>query len=158
MDYHKRVHIIDAIGLDEPEGAKHLRNFIKARPGEKYPEIETMEFIKKAFIRILLGEDPKKALKLQTKQGVKGVSANAKRLTKEITIAVMVEEYLMQGMTKDEARQTVANNKGISWKTVKNCCRKPNALIARDMIRRFQNHDALKDAYMGLLDSYMEKN
>jgi hypothetical protein len=141
----KRVNIVDVVphNSDMSEGEKHLRTFMHAVVSDEQPPPATSLFLARAFQKILRGEDPKKALALITGQGTKATAARARRYSYEVNIAVMVEERIAAGMTKDDARQAVADDLGLSYGTVRDH-HKPNEVMAKSMIKMFDELEQLK--------------
>ena len=144
MNYSDQVNIVEYIDSDMTEGEKHIRGFITAVISEgKQPAPETMQFLAKAFKEILQGNDADSALMLTTKQGTKKTDKKAAAQNKNIKIAVMVEERILQGATKDEAREMVRKLINKSYRIVRTH-HKENELIAKEMIKAFQKFDELK--------------
>ena len=144
MNYSDRVNIAEYIDSDMTEGEKHFRGFITAVISDKeQPAPETMLFLAKAFKEILQGNDADKALMLTTKQGTKKTDKKTAAKNKNIKIAVMVEERILQGATKDEAREIVRKLIKKSYRIVRTH-HKENELIAKEMIKTFQKFDELK--------------
>ena len=145
MNYGDRVNITEYIDSGMTEGEKNMRQFITAVITDKeQPAEETMLFFANAFKKIIKGSDADKALMLTTKQGKKKTDKKAAARNKCMKIAVMVEERIMQGASKDEARQIVCSKLKTSYRTVRTH-HKDNETLAKEMIKAFQNFDELKE-------------
>lgn len=156
--YYKRVNIADVVGnvpnKDKPhqaemtEGEAHMRSFAHSVNTGSDPKPETMRFFANAFSEILRGVDPKDALCLRTGSGYReSPHVKANTLTKEMRIAVMVEEYRMQGYSEDKARDKAAgfmyehDMKGNDIKTVVRHHRK-HKKVAINLIKSFKSLDS----------------
>lgn len=159
--YYKRVSIADVVGnrmdkdvspqADMLEGEAHMREFAYSVNTGSKPKPETMQFFADAFNNILRGVDPKDALSIRTGSGNRQAPhVKANTLTKEMQIAVMVEEYIMQGYSENKAREKTADFmsmndiKGNSKDTIIRGHSKHKE-VAITFIESFKSFDALKN-------------
>lgn len=147
LRFYKKVDVNDVVDSpdDRAEGDRHMRAFMNSAFTGEQPPSETMLFLADAFKHIILqGADPKKALKITTKQGVKSSHAVAHRHTLEIRNAVMVEEFILQGKTKDEARQEVCNYTGLKYRAIRDQHKKYQ-ILAKEHIKIYKKFEELKE-------------
>ena len=117
-----------SIGADDfaTDSEKHLRRFIAAVKNHKVPagdaipcDAETMQYLCFAFEQVLQGVPAEKALRLQTKQGKKRTHAKQAAMEKALNIAITVQEKIHAGSLPDDARQAVADDLGLKYRTVR---------------------------------------
>ena len=152
LKYYKLVSIVDYVS-DMTEGEAHMRNFAHAVNTGSTPDSKTMQFFADAFGKVLHDSKPdaiKKALKLGAGSGNrKSSEARAATANSKIRYAVMVEEYILQGHSKNKAYELVFNATDKSLDTIKryhkDCSFEAKALLISFKVSEQQRSDTEKE-------------
>ena len=95
--------IVDVIDKEMTTGEAHMREFVHAMNNGATQKAEMMEFVAGAFTEILNGVKPGEALKFGAGSGTPGPAYKVKQINKELRHAIAVEEYIVQGLSQNEA-------------------------------------------------------
>lgn len=99
------------------EGEKHFQRLVKSEESGESPPIETLRFLAGAGRKILAGENPKKALKLEKTRGRKkddGLAFSYKLMAVQVICGLMDEHNFTKEQALDRLAALLSEVKGYS--------------------------------------------